>query len=152
MNTTHATDRQLVLSTRADDGVVELAVCDRGPGIPEAQLERVFEPFVTFREEGLGLGLAISRSIMTAHGGSIHAENNPAGGATLRCLFPSATARSFKPADDLHRQTVSRTGHVNGGRRLQASVMAQRRQSLERALDVGCPFRAESSRAASRLR
>ena len=39
------------------------------PGIPDGQLERVFEPFVTFREQGLGLGLSISRSIVTAHGG-----------------------------------------------------------------------------------
>ena len=110
MNTTQATDRQLVLSTRADDGIVELAVSDRGPGIPEGQLEQVFEPFVTFREDGLGLGLAISRSIVIAHGGSIHAENNPAGGATLRCLFPIATARPFKQADGLHRPTVSVPG------------------------------------------
>ena len=58
------------------------------PGIPEGQLERVFEPFVTFREQGLGLGLAISRSIVTAHGGSIRAENNAEGGATFRCLLP----------------------------------------------------------------
>ena len=65
----------------------QLVVSDRGPGIPEGQLERVFEPFVTFREQGLGLGLAISRSIVTAHSGSIRAENNVAGGATLP-LFP----------------------------------------------------------------
>ena len=63
---------------------------DRGPGIPDGQLDRVFEPFVTFREQGLGLGLAISRSIVIAHGGSIRAENNPGGGATFRCLLPIA--------------------------------------------------------------
>jgi C4-dicarboxylate-specific signal transduction histidine kinase len=98
MNTTDTGDRLLMLSTRADDGFVELAVSDRGPGIPDGQLERVFEPFVTFREQGLGLGLAISRSIVAAHGGSIHAENNADGGATFRCLLPTATARSFKHA------------------------------------------------------
>ena len=43
---------------------------------------------MTFREQGLGLGLAISRSIVTAHGGSIRAENNVEGGATFRCLLP----------------------------------------------------------------
>ena len=59
-------------------------------GIPDDQLERVFEPFVTFREQGLGLGLAISRSIVTAHGGSIRAENNADGGATFRCRLPIA--------------------------------------------------------------
>jgi len=95
MNSTHAPDRQLVLSTSADDAAVELAVSDRGPGIPDGQLERVFEPFVTFREHGLGLGLAISRSIVTSHGGSIRAENNADGGATFRCLLPVADAESF---------------------------------------------------------
>ena len=90
MNSAHATGRDLALSTTAGGGFVELVVCDRGHGIPDDQLERVFEPFVTFREQGLGLGLAISRSIVNAHGGSIRAENNPGGGATFRCLLPIA--------------------------------------------------------------
>jgi signal transduction histidine kinase len=90
MSGTPATDRQLTLSTATGDGVVQIVVSDRGSGIPQDQLERVFEPFVTFREQGLGLGLAISRSIVTAHGGSIRAENNPDGGATFRCRLPVA--------------------------------------------------------------
>jgi PAS domain S-box-containing protein len=98
MNNTHAPDRQLVLSTTADDAAVELAVSDRGPGIPDGQLERVFEPFVTFREHGLGLGLAISRSIVTSHGGSIKAENNVDGGATFRFLLPVADGGAFMQA------------------------------------------------------
>ena len=72
------------------DGVVQLEVSDCGPGIPEGQLERVFEPFVTSRDQGLGLGLAISRSIMTAHNGLIRADHNVAGGATFRCVLPAA--------------------------------------------------------------
>ena len=90
MNETDAAKRQLALATEMRDGVVQLVVSDRGPGIPEGQLERVFEPFVTSREQGLGLGLAISRSIVTAHSGSIRAENNVAGGATFRCFLPVA--------------------------------------------------------------
>jgi C4-dicarboxylate-specific signal transduction histidine kinase len=82
--------RQLTLATELTDGYVQLAVSDGGPGIPENQLERVFEPFVTFRPQGLGLGLAISRSIVSDHGGSICAENNASGGATFRCLLPLA--------------------------------------------------------------
>jgi two-component system sensor kinase FixL len=50
----------------------------------------VFEPFVTFREDGLGLGLAISRSIIVSHGGRIASENNPDQGATFRCQLPAA--------------------------------------------------------------
>jgi PAS domain S-box-containing protein len=90
MSEADSSQRQLVLATGLTDGYVELAVSDGGPGIPENQLERVFEPFVTFRQQGLGLGLAISRSIVSDHGGSISAENNPEGGATFRCLLPIA--------------------------------------------------------------
>jgi C4-dicarboxylate-specific signal transduction histidine kinase len=92
MTETDAAMRHLAIETRVEDGVVQLVVSDRGPGIPESQLERVFEPFVTFREQGLGLGLAISRSIVSAHNGSIRAENNASGGATFRCFLPVAGA------------------------------------------------------------
>jgi C4-dicarboxylate-specific signal transduction histidine kinase len=88
MDGTPAADRRLVVTTANGNGFVRLAVSDCGAGIPEGQLERVFEPFVTFRDQGLGLGLAISRSIVTAHGGSIQAENNPGGGATFHCALP----------------------------------------------------------------
>jgi PAS domain S-box-containing protein len=73
-----------------DRGFVQFVVSDRGIGIPEDRLDRVFEPFVTFRDQGLGLGLAISRSIVIAHRGSIRAENNIDGGATFRCSLPLA--------------------------------------------------------------
>jgi C4-dicarboxylate-specific signal transduction histidine kinase len=98
MSSTPPAQRQLALSTHKSDGVVQLAVSDRGHGVPEGQLERVFEPFVTFREQGLGLGLAISRSIVTAHGGSIHAENNADGGATFRCLLPIVSSSGLEQA------------------------------------------------------
>ena len=93
MSEADSSRRHLLLATGWTDGHgghVQLAVSDGGPGIPESQLERVFEPFVTFRQQGLGLGLAISRSIVSDHGGSISAENNPGGGATFRCLLPVA--------------------------------------------------------------
>jgi signal transduction histidine kinase len=97
MNNTDATNRHLSLGTANAGGFVQIVVSDRGPGIPDGQLERVFEPFVTFREEGLGLGLAISRSIMTAHGGFIRAENNADGGATFRCLLPITPVEGIEP-------------------------------------------------------
>ena len=92
MGRAEPTRRHLELATEMADGFVQLVVADRGPGIPESQLERVFEPFVTFSDQGLGLGLAITRSIVTAHRGSIRAENNAAGGATFRCSLPVADA------------------------------------------------------------
>ena len=82
-------DGQLVVRTGSNaDGKVEVSVSDRGTGIPAADLERIFEPFVTTKSHGLGLGLAICRSIAEAHGGRLWATNNAGRGATLHCEFP----------------------------------------------------------------
>ena len=83
-------ERHMTLETNVIDGFVQVSVSDRGTGIPANQLHAVFQPFVTFKERGLGLGLTISRSIVIAHRGRITAENNPDCGATFRCSFPSA--------------------------------------------------------------
>ncbi|MGK3983099.1 ATP-binding protein [Sorangium sp. So ce136] len=81
--------RLVVVRTRlADRGRVELSVADSGEGVPPADLERVFEPFFTSKPRGLGVGLAISRSIVEAHGGRLWAESSPGEGATLRCALP----------------------------------------------------------------
>ncbi len=81
-------ERLLTVTTGAENGLASMSVADRGIGIPEDQRTAVFEPFVTFRERGLGLGLAISRSIIVAHGGQIVARNNPDQGATFTCTLP----------------------------------------------------------------
>ena len=84
------TDRGLVVRTRTTaQGNVEFCVADRGAGIPVADLERIFEPFVTTKSHGLGLGLAICRSIVEAHGGRLWATNNADRGTTLRCELPA---------------------------------------------------------------
>jgi signal transduction histidine kinase len=67
---------------------VEFGIHDSGKGIAEDQLPRLFEPFFTTKPEGLGMGLAISRSIIDAHGGEISAENDRRGGATFRVRLP----------------------------------------------------------------
>ncbi len=83
-------DRELFVRTRATaQGKVEVSVADCGSGIPPADLERVFEPFVTTKLHGLGLGLAICRSIIEAHGGRLWATNNADRGATLHCELPA---------------------------------------------------------------
>ncbi|XXT24717.1 ATP-binding protein [Sorangium sp. So ce429] len=81
--------RLVVVRTRlADRGRVELSVADSGEGVPPADLERVFEPFFTSKPQRLGVGLAISRSIVEAHGGRLWAERCPGEGATFRCALP----------------------------------------------------------------
>jgi two-component system, LuxR family, sensor kinase FixL len=67
---------------------VRVSVSDRGTGIPPADLERIFDPFVTTKPQGLGLGLAVCRSIVAAHDGRLWATNNPDGGATLTIELP----------------------------------------------------------------
>jgi PAS domain S-box-containing protein len=90
MSAVDPAERELKLTTVADDECVQIAISDRGVGIPEGALDSVFDPFVTHRAEGLGLGLAISRSIVVAHRGRIQAENNADRGATFRCFLPLA--------------------------------------------------------------
>ena len=93
MSTVEPADREITLTTVADDGFVQIAIADRGIGIPEGQLDSVFDPFVTHRAHGLGLGLTISRSIVLAHRGRIQAENNADRGATFRCFLPVANGQ-----------------------------------------------------------
>jgi PAS domain S-box-containing protein len=85
--------RQVTLSTRAlDDDMIEIAIADIGPGIPADIAGRLFEPFVSSKHDGMGLGLSISRSIIEAHGGQLTAEPNPGGGTIFRFTLPSGGA------------------------------------------------------------
>jgi two-component system, LuxR family, sensor kinase FixL len=88
MSHTPPSDRQLrVQIARSDSHYVKLAIEDRGDGLPLGAQDRVFEPFFTTKEQGLGLGLAIGRSIVIAHGGRLWGENNPERGATFHVLL-----------------------------------------------------------------
>jgi two-component system sensor kinase FixL len=84
------TGRRLCVSTQwiAGDGM-RVSVRDHGRGIPADSLERVFEPFFTTKPQGLGLDLAVCRSILLAHGGGLSAENHPAGGAVFHFTLPT---------------------------------------------------------------
>jgi PAS domain S-box-containing protein len=95
MRLDEAAPRQLTVSTSLDgEGAVRVAIVDRGLGIPSDALERVFEPFFTTKEHGLGLGLMICRSIVSAHGGRLWAANNADRGATLCFTLPAQRAEA----------------------------------------------------------
>jgi signal transduction histidine kinase len=69
-------------------GEVQVSVADTGPGIAPGLADRIFEPFVSTKTDGLGFGLSISREIINQHGGRLDAANGKAGGAELRISLP----------------------------------------------------------------
>ncbi len=82
-------ERTLVLSTAGESpAAVRVGVGDSGTGIDEADLDHMFQAFYTTKADGLGMGLAIARSIVEAHGGRLTARNNPEGGATFSFTLP----------------------------------------------------------------
>jgi PAS domain S-box-containing protein len=85
--------RKIAIKTeKFEDKDVRVSVSDSGTGIDEAHKDLIFEPFFTTRQTGLGMGLAISQRIINALGGSIWAENNPHGGATVCFTVPMVAA------------------------------------------------------------
>jgi C4-dicarboxylate-specific signal transduction histidine kinase len=89
MSATPPTERQLTITTGAAEHGRKIAcsVTDRGHGILQPCLDEIFEPFVTTKRNGLGLGLAICRSILEAHGGRLWAQNTSEGGASFHFLI-----------------------------------------------------------------
>jgi signal transduction histidine kinase len=86
-------DVQVVVRGAAPAGWVELRVCDRGPGVPEAWRERIFEPFLRLpghaeHEGGVGLGLSLVRQIATRHGGQVRCEPREGGGSCFTLTLP----------------------------------------------------------------
>jgi len=75
-------------ATQNDREGVQLRLADTGPGVPEELREEIFNPFVTTKKTGVGLGLSIVSKIVDGHHGSIHVENGPEGGAVFAIFFP----------------------------------------------------------------
>ncbi len=84
-----AEPRELILLTRQEEGEVVLDVSDSGPGIPADRLGSIFEPFFTTKKSGLGMGLPLSHTLVTAHKGRLWAENNPKRGITFHMALPA---------------------------------------------------------------
>jgi len=81
-------------ATRDDQKGVELRLADTGPGVPEELREEIFNPFVTTKKTGVGLGLSIVSKIIDGHQGSIRVENTPEGGAVFTLFFPLEEAET----------------------------------------------------------
>ena len=94
MGSADAGARDLLISSDEIHGAALVAVCDSGPGIDPTQLERVFEAFYTTKLSGVGMGLAICRSIIDAHGGRLWADANKPCGAVFQFTLPGAHLRS----------------------------------------------------------
>jgi two-component system sensor histidine kinase KdpD len=99
---------QIEIVARVVEGRAEIQFCDHGPGLPEGAQEKVFDKF--FRattatadgRRGVGLGLAICRGIIAAHGGRITAANRPAGGAVFTVLLPCKQQPEKIPLPERH--------------------------------------------------
>ncbi len=97
--------RVVTARIRCAGGTVAFSVSDNGPGIPPGNLSRIFDPFMTTKPHGIGMGLAISRDIVEAHGGRLWVEHNAGGGATFTFSLSAAEGESGGGAGDAGRRT-----------------------------------------------
>jgi two-component system sensor kinase FixL len=100
------TRRVLTIATDLNtEGLIQVSIADTGPGLPSVIRARLFEPFVTTKASGLGVGLSICRVIIEAHGGLLLAEDNPGGGTIFRFTLPQRPAELTE--DEEHHQVLS---------------------------------------------
>jgi two-component system sensor kinase FixL len=91
--------RDLVISTApAEDGMIAISVTDTGAGIAPEMASQLFQPFVTTKPQGMGVGLSISRTIVEGHGGQITCGRNPAGGTIFRFTLRAVTDEEVNDA------------------------------------------------------
>jgi hypothetical protein len=90
-----STRRELTIITDLiSENMIAVSVADTGPGLSPDVRPKLFEPFVTTKASGLGVGLSICRAIIEAHGGELCAEDNPGGGTIFRFTLPQLPSRA----------------------------------------------------------
>ena len=91
-----STKRELIISTApAEDDMIAISVADTGSGIAPEMTTQLFQPFVSTKRNGMGVGLSISRTIVEGHGGQIGPEPNPAGGTIFRFTLRAVSKEEF---------------------------------------------------------
>jgi two-component system sensor kinase FixL len=94
------TRRELTVRThQLDNETVQVDVSDTGPGIAPEIAEQLFQPFITTKRQGMGVGLSISRTIIEAHGGRLWTEPNPGGGAIFRLTLKAIEVEELDDGD-----------------------------------------------------
>jgi len=83
---------KLTVSTREEGKFLEVEITDTGGGIPEETLDKIFEPLFTTRAKGIGLGLAVSKSLVDRHGGHIEVKSKVGKGTTFNVKLPLKAA------------------------------------------------------------
>jgi PAS domain S-box-containing protein len=108
------TGRELRIQTQANDTGVSVTFADTGPGVPDELIGRVFEPFFTTKPEGVGtgIGLAVCRSIVDAHGGEIALSNAPEGGARFAITLPASATDASRVAEPAPSETLAKALRV----------------------------------------
>jgi signal transduction histidine kinase len=89
MNTVPETGRVMTISSALEANMIRLCVADRGPGIPAEAMDKLFEPFWSTKADGMGIGLAVCRSIVAAHHGTLDVVNAADGGAVFCASLPA---------------------------------------------------------------
>ncbi len=122
---------KVILRTREADGEVVLDVVDSGTGIAPDKLNSIFDPFITTKAEGLGMGLSLSRSIAIGHNGRLWAENNRDGGATFHLALPMENGVRQAPNGDVDRSPQSEARRPGQGLTV---LIADDKESFRRAV------------------
>jgi two-component system, LuxR family, sensor kinase FixL len=84
--------------------MVEISVADTGPGLADEVRDNLFQPFVTTKPNGMGVGLSVCRAIVESHGGRLWADDNPGGGTIFRFTVRRADVQSPDPGPGRHNR------------------------------------------------